>query len=42
MSQNVNISKIEINNPTSTVEVEKGIANGMARASNSYLDDEEF
>jgi TP901 family phage tail tape measure protein len=39
-SQNVNIQKIEINNPTSTVEVEKGVAAGLSKV--TRLSDEEL
>ena len=40
-SQNVNIQKIEINNPTSTVEVEKGVAAGL-KSNATSLSDKEF
>lgn len=40
-NQNVNIQKIEINNPTSTVEVEKGVAAGL-KSNATSLSDKEF
>lgn len=40
-SQNVNIQKIEINNPASTAEVEKGVAAGL-KSNATSLSDKEF
>lgn len=40
-NQNVTIQKIEINNPTSTVEVQKGVTSALLRSGVS-LSDEEF
>lgn len=41
-TQNLTIQKIEINNPSSTVDVQKGVASGLLKKPISLNDDEEF